>query len=179
MSELPVAVRTGEPGLVGVSHQVVVEAVLPGEGRPAQGALEWPEAGVAPVVSEESAVGGEGSGGGTQATDQVVSRGSSRPQLLHRVQRQSLVLAAHCSHGPLVLDPDWRLLHLLHPTVTGRAGVGHDGLRVELLCRLHLVLVEDGGEVSLLPGRLQRYLLCDSGRGLQVSLDDKSLRNET
>ena len=56
VSELPVAVRTREPGLVGVSHQVVVEAVLPGEGRPAQGALEGPEAGVAPVVSEESAV---------------------------------------------------------------------------------------------------------------------------
>ena len=48
MSELPVAVRAGEPGLVGVRHQVIVEAVLPGEGRPAQRTLEWSEAGVTP-----------------------------------------------------------------------------------------------------------------------------------
>ena len=48
MSELPVAVRAGEPGLVGVGHQVVVQTVLPGEGRPAQRALEWSEAGVTP-----------------------------------------------------------------------------------------------------------------------------------
>ena len=48
MSELPVAVRAGEPGLVSVGHQVVVQTVLPGEGRPAQRALEWSEAGVTP-----------------------------------------------------------------------------------------------------------------------------------
>ena len=33
--ELPVAVGASEPGLVGVSHQVVVKTVLPGEGGPA------------------------------------------------------------------------------------------------------------------------------------------------
>ena len=113
VSELPVAVRTREPGLVGVSHQVVVEAVLPGEGRPAQRALEWPQPGVAPVVSEESAVGCERPGGGTQPADQVVSGGSPGPQFLHGIQRQPLVLAAHSRHCPLVLDPDWRLLDLL------------------------------------------------------------------
>ena len=42
MSELPVAVRTCEPGLVGVGHQVIVEAVLPGEGCSAQSTLKWP-----------------------------------------------------------------------------------------------------------------------------------------
>ena len=47
--ELPVAVGAGEPGLVGVSHQVIVEAVLPGERRPAQRTLEWSEAGVTPA----------------------------------------------------------------------------------------------------------------------------------
>ena len=50
VSELPVAVRAGEPGLVGVGHQVVVEAVLPGEGGPAQPALEWPQPRVTPVL---------------------------------------------------------------------------------------------------------------------------------
>ena len=50
MPELPVTVRAGEPGLVGVGHQVVVEAVLPGEGRPAQPALEWPQPRVTPVL---------------------------------------------------------------------------------------------------------------------------------
>ena len=50
VSELPVAVRAGEPGLVGVGHQVVVEAVLPGEGCPAQPALEWPQPRVTPVL---------------------------------------------------------------------------------------------------------------------------------
>ena len=48
MSELPVAVRTGEPGLVSVGHQVIVQTVLPGERRPAQRTLERSEAGVAP-----------------------------------------------------------------------------------------------------------------------------------
>ena len=56
VSELPVAVRAGEPGLVGVGHQVVVEAVLPGEGRPAQPALEWPQPRVTPVLDIQSAV---------------------------------------------------------------------------------------------------------------------------
>ena len=56
VSELPVAVRAGEPGLVGVCHQVVVEAVLPGEGRPAQPALEWPQPRVTPVLDIQSAV---------------------------------------------------------------------------------------------------------------------------
>merc|ERR1719436_720535 len=76
MSELPVAVRAGEPGLVGVRHQVIVEAVLPGEGRPAQRTLEWSEAGVTPVVSQQSAVGREGPGWVTQTTDQVIRGGS-------------------------------------------------------------------------------------------------------
>ena len=48
MSELPVAVRTGEPGLVSVGHQVIVQTVLPGERRPAQRTLERSEAGVTP-----------------------------------------------------------------------------------------------------------------------------------
>ena len=56
VSELPVAVRAGEPGLVGVGHQVVVEAVLPGEGCPAQPALEWPQPRVTPVLDIQSAV---------------------------------------------------------------------------------------------------------------------------
>ena len=49
MSELPVAVGTGEPGLIGVGHQVVVQTVLPGERRPAQRTLEWSQAGVTPA----------------------------------------------------------------------------------------------------------------------------------
>ena len=49
VSELPVAVRTGEPGLVGVGHEVVVEAVLPGEGRPAQTTLKGPQSRVTPA----------------------------------------------------------------------------------------------------------------------------------
>ena len=49
MSELPVAVGTGEPGLVGVGHQVVVQTVLPGERRPAQRTLEWSQTGVTPA----------------------------------------------------------------------------------------------------------------------------------
>ena len=48
MSELPVAVGTGEPGLVGVGHQVVVEGVLAGERGPAQTALKWPQPSMAP-----------------------------------------------------------------------------------------------------------------------------------
>ena len=56
VSELPVAVRAGEPGLVGVGHQVVVEAVLPGEGCSAQPALEWPQPRVTPVLDIQSAV---------------------------------------------------------------------------------------------------------------------------
>ena len=48
MSELPVAVRTCEPGLVGVGHQVIVEAVLTGEGCSAQSTLEWSQSSVAP-----------------------------------------------------------------------------------------------------------------------------------
>ena len=56
MSELPIAMRAGEPGLVGVCHQVVVEAVLPGEGCPAQPALEWPQPRVTPVLDIWSAV---------------------------------------------------------------------------------------------------------------------------
>ena len=50
MSELPVAVRTGEPGLVGVSHQVVVEAVLASEGGAAQPTLERSEPSVTPEI---------------------------------------------------------------------------------------------------------------------------------
>ena len=53
MSELPVTVRAGEPGLVSVGHQVVVEAVLAGEGRPTQAALEWPQSSVAPDWLDE------------------------------------------------------------------------------------------------------------------------------
>ena len=49
VSELPVAVGTGEPGLVGVGHEVVVEAVLPGEGRPAQAAFKGPQSRVTPA----------------------------------------------------------------------------------------------------------------------------------
>ena len=48
VSELSVAVGAGEPGLVGVSHQMVVEAVLPGEGRPTQTTLKGSESRVTP-----------------------------------------------------------------------------------------------------------------------------------
>ena len=50
VSKLPVAVGAGEPGLVGVGHEVVVEAVLPGEGRPAQSTLEGPQSRVTPAL---------------------------------------------------------------------------------------------------------------------------------
>ena len=50
MSELPVAMRAGEPSLVGVGHEVVVEAVLPGEGRPAEATLEGPQSRVTPEL---------------------------------------------------------------------------------------------------------------------------------
>ena len=48
MSEFSVTVRTGEPGLVGVGHQVVVEAVLACERSPAQTALKWSQPSMAP-----------------------------------------------------------------------------------------------------------------------------------
>ena len=48
VSELPVAVGTGEPGLVGVGHQVVVQAVLSCERSPAQTALKWSQPSMAP-----------------------------------------------------------------------------------------------------------------------------------
>ena len=54
VSKLPVAVGAGEPGLVGVGHEVVVEAVLPGEGRPAQSTLEGPQSRVTPALQVTS-----------------------------------------------------------------------------------------------------------------------------
>ena len=128
-------------------------------------------------MSEQSAVGCEGPGWVTEATDEVVSGGSSRPQLLHRIQGQPLVLAAHRGHRPLVLDPQWRLLHLLLSSPgAAHQGARHDGLRVERIAGiLHLLLVEDRGELSLLLGRLQGDLLSDGGRRLTLCLDDKSL----
>ena len=50
VAELPVAVRTSEPRLVGVGHQVVVQTVLPGERCAAKRTLEWPEASVTPEI---------------------------------------------------------------------------------------------------------------------------------
>ena len=50
VSELPVAVGTREPGLVGVGHQVVVEAVLASEGGAAQSTLERSETSVTPEI---------------------------------------------------------------------------------------------------------------------------------
>ena len=128
-------------------------------------------------MSEQSAVCCEGPGWVTEATDQVVSGGSSRPQLLHRIERQPLVLTADRGHRPLVLDPQWRLLHLLLSSPgAAHQGARHDGLRVERVARiLDLLLVEDGGELPLLPGRLQRDFLRHSGRRLALCLDDESL----
>ena len=56
MSKLAITMGTSEPGLVGVGHQVVVEAVLPGEGSSAQPALEWPQPRVTPVLDIKSVV---------------------------------------------------------------------------------------------------------------------------
>ena len=60
VSELPVAVGAGEPGLVGVGHQMVVEAVLAGEGRPAQAALEGPQPRVTPASGKLLVVSSQG-----------------------------------------------------------------------------------------------------------------------
>ena len=52
MSKLAITMGTSEPGLVGVGHQVIVEAVLTGEGCSAQAALKWPQPSVAPGNSK-------------------------------------------------------------------------------------------------------------------------------
>ena len=98
-------------------------------------------------MGQQRAVGGEGPGGLTQATHQVIRGGAPGPQLLHRAQRQPLVLATHRRHRPLVFDPNWDLPHLgaLHLHQVASAGVPADnGLRVELGLRVaHLILVHD------------------------------------
>ena len=48
MSEFPVTVRTGEPGLVSVGHQMIVETVLPGEGGSTQSTLKWSQSSMTP-----------------------------------------------------------------------------------------------------------------------------------
>ena len=64
-------------------------------------------------MSEQSAVCGEGPGGVAQAAHEVVRGGAAGPKLLHRVEGEPLVLAAHRRHRALVLDPDRHLLHSL------------------------------------------------------------------
>jgi len=52
MAEFSIAVRTGESRLVSMSHQVIVKAVLSGEGGSTKGTFKWSKTSMTPVMCE-------------------------------------------------------------------------------------------------------------------------------
>ena len=99
LPELPAAVCAGEPRLVAVDHEVIVEAVLPREVFAANVTLEGLQPRVPPQVAQQRLLRRETSLGPAHAAPELVFGAAHCHQCLDGLHTQTALLCLVILHG--------------------------------------------------------------------------------